>query len=333
MEVEPARRLRHDELVGAVAVDVAGGEREPEVTAGDRRRFGQRQVGIAERPAEGSVEDVDRAGLGDATDRLVADADREIVGAVVVEVAGGEGAAEVVPGLLHRGVGARPGLADVPGVGHAEAARSAVDHRDGSRLGAPVEDGAAGVFGNADGQVLIEVVVEVADREGAAEVLARRRIAQRRQLVGGFVELDGAADREPLRGRGRGQRERSEREDPAAGGHGSTARTGRLRGDDHRSLLRPRRAALEERSRIGRESGRRVVPEREGAAIRAASSGCGAPPRPDSSAEISCGSGNQRSASTSSGSGSGSTVGAEAAAAKIAPRLVEVAGERRLRAG
>ena len=120
----PASRSRPDVLAGhadrqvveAVVVEVADGEGVAEAVAALGGVEDAGAVLVPELVARGGeaarrpVEHVDRAGVRRRPDVLAGHADRQVVEAVVVEVAGGEGAAEAV---VHLG-GAR-GRRDCPG--------------------------------------------------------------------------------------------------------------------------------------------------------------------------------------------------------------------------
>src|SRR5215217_2555976 len=137
----------------AVVVEVARGQRRPELVAGLGVGLGeQRPAGEA---AAGAHEDVDRAGGDGGADRLTGRPHGQVEDAVAVEVALGHGRAEPVPGLEAAADPAaaleehfRAGL---------EPARRAVEDVQGAGVG----DGADVLPGRADGQVGEPVVVEV----------------------------------------------------------------------------------------------------------------------------------------------------------------------------
>ena len=126
-------------------VEDTGAVLAPELVSGRREAIGA------------AVEDVDRARDAGAAHALVRDADRQIVAAVAVEVARGQGVAEVVEGLAAvEDTGAV--LAPERVSGPREAIGAAVEHVD--RAGAV--DAADVLTGDADRQIGAAVAVEVA---------------------------------------------------------------------------------------------------------------------------------------------------------------------------
>src|SRR5829696_2195275 len=142
-----------DQVEDAVVVEVARGQRRPELVAGLGVGLGeQRPAGEA---AAGAHEDVDRAGGDGGADRLTGRPHGQVEDAVAVEVALGHGRAEPVPGLE---AAADPAAALEEHVqAGLEPARRAVEDVQGARVG----DGADVLPGRADGQVGEPVVVEV----------------------------------------------------------------------------------------------------------------------------------------------------------------------------
>src|SRR5690606_12524962 len=160
------------EVVVAVAVEVPGGEPAAEFVAELGRAGGAGRVLRPQLAAVGgkagtrAVEDDGRAGVVLPVHRLVGDADGEVVEPVAVEVPRGEGDAEVVEGL--GGAGPGRGLGPRLGAGGGEAGGRAVDHLHGPA----VLDSARVLAGDADGEVVEPVAVEVPRREGVAEDVA-----------------------------------------------------------------------------------------------------------------------------------------------------------------
>src|SRR5204862_90427 len=143
-----------------------------------------------------AVEDVDRAGIARACNVLARDAHGQIVAGVAVEVARGQGKAELV---RRRGRPGDAGAVLVPELvpGRRQPAGAAVEDVD--RPG--VVDAPEALERHADRQVVAAVAVEVARGHGIAEVvpalggaqnpgavLAPELVSRRREPPGGAIE-------------------------------------------------------------------------------------------------------------------------------------------------
>src|SRR5215211_6682511 len=164
---------RPDGQVGrAVVVEVPGGQGEPEDVAvlsdpdDPTAALEPLLVAGGGQPVGGAIQDVDGPGIEGRADVLEGGPDSQVGEGVVVEVATGEGEAELVADLGHP---ANPAAALepllVPGGG--EPADRAV--QDGDRTG--LGGGADAFGGHPDGQVGEAVVVEVPDAKGGAEAI------------------------------------------------------------------------------------------------------------------------------------------------------------------
>ena len=115
----------------------------------------------------GAVERIDGTSVVHRPDAVADNADRQIIEAVIVEVAHGQGASEpvTVPGGT-----ADPGDVLMPDLvsGGGKASRRAVDRVDH----ASTHGRSDALAGNADRQVIEAVVIEVTDGQGAAEGIA-----------------------------------------------------------------------------------------------------------------------------------------------------------------
>ena len=227
------------ELVEAIAVEIAGREHLAPAVLGRTGAGDAREVLVEKEPARlecgvavgGAIADLDRTGVGHAVDVFAGSADREVVEAVLVEVADGEGGAEAVAvfGIVDRAHSPLPEILDErpgfePDAGDAPADLHLTDLvlRE-ELLIVPVDP---------DRQIQDAVAVEVAGDQGVARELLRD--ARRMQRVAAvLVDELGAGRREPDGGARWGSRAaaRRGRQGPAEGhsgtaGHGGCAPCG-----------------------------------------------------------------------------------------------------------
>ena len=164
LAADRAVRLADGEAVVGSAPEAAA--REPESEAAPRRRRvpdrrieGERRVG--RQPVARPAEEIDHPGVAHVTEALVRHADGEfVVPAEAQQISGGQGGAEAIAGVVDS---AEVGLLEPP----------AVDDR-AERRAEELEDGAGVVVlaRTADREVVVPVVVEVADGQSGAELVA-----------------------------------------------------------------------------------------------------------------------------------------------------------------
>ncbi len=193
------------QVVVAVAVEIAGRQREAEVVVGFRERrrvgLGQHEAGRQLDAVREPVVDPDAARIDDGADIVVRQAHRQVVEAVAVEVADRQRIAELDRVVQGRARAEQRG-AQVPQAAH----RPPVDGDHAVRGGGhqPV-----GLPGGGHGQIVAAVTVEVAGSQRVAEQVAG---------VGDLGRLDALAQQGQVRACRRGGDRHEQAGDEQAGG-------------------------------------------------------------------------------------------------------------------
>ena len=287
-----ARRADRQVVVG-VAVEVAGGERGAELVGrgGATRGRNLPAGGVAVDPV--GVLDVEAVG-GAVVNFHRADRDvavvgmtfrrnphREVVEEVAVEIAGGEGVAELLPSL--RGGRAADEALEEDGArrrGLEPLARDPVADDDDAAVGAAAA-GEAVVERDARREVVGAVTVEVARRDGPGEVVARLGLEEQQVLVvealpadGG--EADGGVLREEGVDRQRPAEEDEDREDSSQSAGASGDRGHRRDRGAHDRYASKRDETAHATGSVVRPPGNRLAPQRLGARLETRRSSLGA---------------------------------------------------------
>jgi len=233
--------LAGDDAGEPALVELARGKGRSEAFAGDR---GGTEVAVVEelvagrgKPRRRAVEDVDLAGVVLDADVAVRSTDRQVVEVVPVEVAGGQRPAEAIAGRRRPEHAARAGaqrlapFVEQPG-------GTAIEDVDNAHVARR-----AGVLeGDADGEVVEAVVVEVAHRQRVAELVVDLRHAVDRVVLadeaakaGGRRAVDPLVDPDPAGVGDRRRRTEFEVVTRRAGGDVGRAVAVEVPGDDGRA--------------------------------------------------------------------------------------------------